>query len=228
MRDDFAEIENGVTEPAPSGEGISPAEAKKKRELSKYLGVTVNVLQALRRFFKKDSMPNLVLVMVLLTSVTAAGLGAVYAVTSVTIEENDQIALNKTLNDLFPGQALLFTETSEGSGIYQGRNSEGELVGFGVKTLADGFAGKGSITMMVGIDVRTQSVTRVSVMKQRETTGFSLAAKRDPFLEQFNGRSAPFVIGEGVDAIAGATVSSEAVAQGINNAFALLETEGSP
>ncbi len=229
MRDDFGEI---AEEKMPSEEQIPPSpltelpKAEPKRGTSFSTGIPQilsDIWRVLRRFFKKDSMPNLVLVMVLITSITAAGLGLVNAVTVDVIEENKGDALNDALNAVFPGRELVFTEISEN--VYQGRDGAGELAGFGVMVAADGFAGKDSIEMIVGIDARMQ-VTRVEVVSQRETTGFSNASVREEFLNQFNGQNGTFSVGDQIDAIAGATVSSEAVAQGVNEAFALLEQEG--
>ncbi|MDR1693496.1 MAG: FMN-binding protein [Oscillospiraceae bacterium] len=228
MRDDFDEVRENSPKPDQAAE--LPAELpelKLKRGIpfrTKALQTLGVIGPAFRRFFKKDSMPNLVLVMALITSITAAGLGAVYAVTKDTIELNKGSALNDALSEVLPVPGLTFTETSPG--IYQGRDADGGLAGFALEIAADGFAGKGSIEMIVGVDIRLQ-ITGLAVLSQRETTGFANDNEREWFISQFIGKTGPFAVGEGVDAIAGATVSSEAVAQGVNDALGMLEQEAS-
>ncbi len=219
IHDDFAEIEQN--EEVPESAPAVPEEERKNLKLTHTAEGLSKILHTVRRFFKKDSMPNLVLVMVLITSITAAGLGLVNAVTADAIEANEREAKNEALNTVFLGQKLDFEEIRPG--VYQGRNSAGELVGFGVEVAPDGFAEK--IEMVVGIDVMMR-VTGIKVVKQRETTGFSNASVREAFLAQFNGQSGPFTLGDQVDAIAGATVSSQAVTKGVNEALNLPEQEG--
>ncbi|MBQ8160177.1 MAG: FMN-binding protein, partial [Clostridia bacterium] len=49
-----------------------------------------------------------------------------------------------------------------------------------------------------------------------ETDGFGKRASEEEFTSQFIGKSGPFTYGEGVDALSGATITSNAVLEALN------------
>ncbi len=55
-----------------------------------------------------------------------------------------------------------------------------------------------------------------------ETEGLGSLVKEAAFLDQFAGKTAPVAFGEGIDAVAGATVSSTAVLKGVNEALGVV------
>ncbi len=75
-------------------------------------------------------------------------------------------------------------------------------------------------------DVRVQltkdasgAITGLAIESSGETAGFGTRCMEDPtFAEQFVGKTAPFAIGENIDALAGATVTSTAVVNAVNAA----------
>ena len=75
-------------------------------------------------------------------------------------------------------------------------------------------------------DVRVQltkdaagAITGLAIESSGETSGFGTRCMEDPtFAEQFVGKTAPFAIGENIDALAGATVTSKAVVAAVNAA----------
>ncbi len=75
-------------------------------------------------------------------------------------------------------------------------------------------------------DVRVQltkdasgAITGLAIESSGETSGFGTRCMEDPtFAEQFVGKVAPFAIGENIDALAGATVTSTAVVAAVNAA----------
>jgi RnfABCDGE-type electron transport complex G subunit len=179
----------------------------------------------LRRFFKKDSMPNLVLVMVLLTVTIAVALGITHGITKERIAEARAIAFDAAMGEVFPGYHLHFEPSSRGENIYEGIGPDNELVGFVVLVSPNGYAGP--IDMIVGFN-KVLEVTGVAVVSHRETRGFtdSKGHMEGGFLEQFAGGYGPFTVGHGndhIDAIVGATVSCKAITQGVNEALADLE-----
>jgi electron transport complex protein RnfG len=180
----------------------------------------------LHRVFRKDSIPNLILVLALLTAVTAAGLGVIYTVTGPQIEAARAEAFDAAMGEVFPGLELAFVKSSFGENVYEGRDADGNLAGFSILVSPDGYSGP--IGMIVGVDLRRE-VTGVTVVSQRETRGFDAkGTMQNGFLEQFAGKNGPFALGNGIDAISGATISSEAVTQGVNDALALLDREIQP
>ncbi len=65
------------------------------------------------------------------------------------------------------------------------------------------------------------AITGLTIESSGETAGFGTRCMEDPaFAEQFIGKTAPFAIGENIDALAGATVTSTAVVDAVNAAVA--------
>ena len=63
------------------------------------------------------------------------------------------------------------------------------------------------------------AITGLAIESSGETAGFGTRCMEDPaFAEQFVGKTAPFAIGENIDALAGATVTSTAVVAAVNAA----------
>ena len=78
-----------------------------------------------------------------------------------------------------------------------------------------GFAGDIDVTVVLNDDGTIKSVT-VGGANFNETPGLGAKAQDEAFTAQFVGKRAPLKYGEGVDAIAGATITSNAVLEAIN------------
>ena len=88
-----------------------------------------------------------------------------------------------------------------------------------ISTVA-GYAGE--IRLWVGVSDRGR-VTGLVVRDMAETFGLGREALTDiPFLAQFLGTDGDAAVGENVDAITGATVTSRAIARGVNSAAAYV------
>ncbi len=65
------------------------------------------------------------------------------------------------------------------------------------------------------------AVSGLAIESSNETSGFGTRCMEDAaFAQQFVGKTAPFTVGENIDALAGATVTSKAVAEAVNAAVA--------
>jgi len=191
LKDDFAEAadpreeeEQPAAAPPPLAEAPPPAESKTpglnsvlKRArpvVERVAGVTARGLtvtgRTLRRFFKKDSVPNLVLVMFLLTVVTASCVGIVVSVTEDRIAEGKAESFAEALGTVFPGLELTFAPSGIGENIYEGRDGNGQLAGFSILVSPKGFSG--FVDMVVGVDT-LREVTGVTVVRHRETGDYS-------------------------------------------------------
>ena len=91
----------------------------------------------------------------------------------------------------------------------------GELVGYVAQVTVTGFGGP--VEIQVGMDLN-QTITGVNVggSKFAETPGLGAKAKDPEFAGQFAGLTVPAQLGNGVDAITGATITSAAVSSGVN------------
>ena len=122
--------------------------------------------------------------------------------------------------------------TSEGiAEAFEGINDNGEVVGYVFKVSTKDNENKafgGEIQMIVGIDTDLK-VTGVNITSMAETPGLGAKANEDDFKGQFTGKSGEIeVVKSGakdnqVQAISGATITSKAVTEGINNAIKAAE-----
>ena len=94
---------------------------------------------------------------------------------------------------------------------------DGQLAGYVAQVTVTGFGGP--IEIHVGMDLE-QTITGISVGGSgfAETPGLGAKAKDEDFTSQFTGLTIPTQLGEGLDAITGATITSGAVSSGVNKA----------
>ena len=101
-------------------------------------------------------------------------------------------------------------------------SAAGEPRGYVVTATPLGFGG--TIELIVGVDTEG-AVTGISIVSLSETPGRGARAKEDAFQGQFAGKSAPIAVvksGAGeheINAISAATITSEAVTEGVNAAL---------
>ena len=104
----------------------------------------------------------------------------------------------------------------------------GAAAGYALKIVSSG--SQGNIEMMVGVDAEGV-VTGVSIVDNAETAGIGsrVMENENGVLDQFIGKSTAdgtLTVGQNVDAISGATVSSRGVTTGVNAALAVAGAIG--
>lgn len=112
--------------------------------------------------------------------------------------------------------------------VYEAK-ANGNIVGYAIKTSPKGYGGE--IEVMVGVDIEGK-VTGINVGNNSETPGLGQNATKPEFQAQFIGKNwndGVNVIKNGtpkdneIVAIAGATITSNAVAKGVNQALNLAK-----
>ena len=134
-------------------------------------------------------------------------------------EKNEQAELLNKMQTLLPGSTSFAEEpyTGEDANIRATYKAE---TGYVVLTQTRGYAG--DIVMLVGVS-NDGKVTGLQVRQMSETWGLGYEAMTDAdFLKQFLNTQGDAQIGENVDAITGATVTSKAVARSVNSAVAFV------
>ena len=132
---------------------------------------------------------------------------------------NSEKELNEMLATVLPGNTSFEWEEYDGEdeaiqAVYKGET------GVVIQTVAYGYAG--NITLLVGVS-NEGTVTGLVVRELSETPGLGANALTDTeFLSQFLGTSGEAQVGENIDAITGATVSSKAVTKAVNAAVAYV------
>ena len=164
---------------------------------------------------------RLSLTLLVITGVIAAALAGVNSITKDRIaaaqEEKRAQALLEVLPDGDKAVVLDKVQT-----LPAGVN--GVLVsdtGYAVEVTADGFGGP--IFMMVGVD-REGRILGVAVISHTETPSLGAVAgektaKGQAFRNQYIGLSGQLTVGNTVDAISGATITSKAVTEAVNAAL---------
>lgn len=149
-------------------------------------------------------------------AVVLFGLSA--ALTSVA-RSNAEAELNEMMALLLPGSTVFTPEDYSGedesiSAVYKGEG------GYVVETVTAGYVG--DVTLLVGVS-NDGHVTGLVVRDMEETYGLGAEALGDlDFLSQFLNTAGEAAVGETVDAMTGATVSSKAIARGVNSAVAFV------
>jgi len=98
----------------------------------------------------------------------------------------------------------------------------GSHIGWVIPASGSGFADK--ITLLIGLDAEAKTLTGLYVLDQKETPNLGSKIKRESFRSQFAGKSTLVAMGTGkvgdakVNAISGATISSDSVCDIVNKA----------
>ena len=169
---------------------------------------------------------RLTLTLFLIAGVVAAALAGVNAITKDAIAANQEEKTLQALQNVLPGVADLEKIPLTGdAGIVSEVYASGSS--YAVIVTPGGFGGE--LTMMVGIVDGT--VSGISVISHSETPGLGAvaaasSAKGEAFRGQFVGQSGELVIGDQVDAMSGATITSTAVVTGVNAALRYVENLG--
>ena len=169
---------------------------------------------------------RLTVTLLAICAVVAAVLAGVNMITKDAIAANQEKKTQDALAVVLPEAGdLQKVELSEDTGIVSEVYSDG--ISFAVKVLPGGFDGE--ITMMVGIS--EGKVTGISVISHTETPGFGAVAaaqnaKGEAFRSQFVGQEGTLSIGDQIDAMSGATITSTAVVTGVNAALSYVANMG--
>lgn len=171
---------------------------------------------------------RLALTLLLITSVVAAVLAGVNAITAPRIAEQKAQKTQSAIEAVLPGggESVAFTD---GSGMV--RNVYKGSSGYAVQVVSSGF--NGEIDMMVGV-AEDGTLLGVSIISHTETAGLGAVAAAqtaagESFRGQFAGMSGAVTVskdGGQVEALTGATITSRAVCAGISAATACVENMG--
>lgn len=132
---------------------------------------------------------------------------------------NAERELQTKMETLLPGSKTFVAEEYDGEDTAIACVYKGET-GYVIGTTVTGYAGE--IAMLIGVSDEG-AVTGLQVRSMQETFGLGGEALCDwGFLAQFLGNEGDAKVGENIDAIAGATVTSNAVARSVNAAVGFV------
>ena len=111
---------------------------------------------------------------------------------------------------------------------FEGKDKSGNFAGYCFKVSTKDNTSKafgGEIQMIVGID-KELNISGVKIITMAETPGLGAKASEEAFTDQYKGKADEISVtksgnaGEGeINAISGATITSKAVTEGVNNAL---------
>ena len=155
--------------------------------------------------------------LLLITSIVAACLAGVNAVTEPRIRQIQEEKTQNAIQAVLPGggHEIDFTDAPGlVTVVYKGET------GYVIGTSTAGYAGP--ILMLIGVH-NDGYVTGLQVRQMEETFGLGAEALTDwEFLAQFLRTEGDAAVGEDIDAISGATVTSKAITRSVNSAVAFV------
>ena len=171
---------------------------------------------------------RLTLTLLVITSVVAALLAGVNQITAPIIAAANEAKTQKAVNEVLPGggESIEFTDASGLiSEVYESET------GYAIKVAPNGFGG--AIEMMVGVS-KDGNVLDISIIKHAETPSLGAVAadkgsNGQNFRNSFVGLSGEIKVskeGGEADTISGATITSKAVAAGVNVALNWVANQG--
>ena len=177
---------------------------------------------------QKASILRLTITLLVITSVVAAALAGVNALTKDRIAAIRAEKSNDAVSQVLKGDAKKMELTGD-TGIVTGAY-ESEF-GYAVLVAPQGFAGP--INMMVGVD-RSGQITGLVIVSSSESPGYGAIAGEDSdagraFRDQFIGLSGSLAVdkdGGQVDSITGATITTRAITAGVNAALSCVGNLG--
>jgi electron transport complex protein RnfG len=178
---------------------------------------------------------KMIIVLVAIATGSAMILSVTKTLTAEAIKVSDTKELLGAISEILPpfsnaiDKDRIALETEEGSvDSYPARDAQGKLVGVAVYGVSHKAYG-GDIKVIVGV-LADGSINGIRILEHKETPGLGSRAAEPEFLSQFNGngRTGEFVWkvkkdGGSVDAISGATISSRAVTEAVDNALENFE-----
>lgn len=169
---------------------------------------------------KKISAFRIVLVILVISFSSAVVINFVHDITSPIISAKEEERLHNTLQTMMPDAEKFQTKIVEDREVYLGREDE-EVVGVVVPGIGEGFATFGdSDVEVLTLFSPDGTIREVTVLDHKQTPGIGDKIEDPEFLAQFENIETEAVdekidLLEQIDIISGATVSAEAVVQGV-------------
>ena len=173
---------------------------------------------------------KMLLVLTVIGAVSGGILAGVFHVADPLIQANREKELKEAIFVVLP-EAKDYKILEKGIDktkviVYQGLDADGRPVGLAF--IADGGGFQGNIRIMVGLSVDYLKLKGIKVLEQNETPGLGNRIKEPAFEGQFKGLEIKPKVEyikyrkpekpNQIQAITGATISSDAVVKNINNA----------
>jgi Na+-translocating ferredoxin:NAD+ oxidoreductase subunit G len=174
---------------------------------------------------------RIVAILALLGVLSGGFLAAMSGAMTPLIEENRRLATQAAVKEVLPGTDKVRRVEEKGAVMYSGFDSDGRPIGHAFEVEWSGF--QGPIKMMVGLDPEFKELRGLYVIESLETPGLGSKITETPFRSQFVGLDGEREIllvknqravaeKNQVESITGATISAQAVVDGLNTEIAVM------
>lgn len=160
-----------------------------------------------------NSIGRMIITLVIVSMISGLVLAFTFDAVYPRILTNQEEKFYSALKELFP-ESEEFEEIKEGETTYYRAIKDGQELGVAGSFIQGGF--NGDINFVLGVDT-SGKVTGVKILNHLETPGLGARITEDFFIGQFKGKKVddPFILGEDIDGISGATISSSSITSGI-------------
>ena len=190
----------------------------------------------------KDAM-----ILTLITLVAGGVLGLVYEITKEPIAKQQEMAKQEAYKSVFEDADSFEVCVDEGDGelaaylaengfeaqtineVMEAKDASGETLGYAINlTTSEGYGG--DITFSMGVR-EDGTLNGISILSISETAGLGMNATKDEFKNQFQNKQAEAfevtktgaAADNQINAISGATITSNAVTKGVNSGLCAFE-----
>lgn len=163
--------------------------------------------------------------------VSGATLAVVYQYADPLIAENQANETKKAIYKIFPAAKDYEEETIAGEAVFRVNDKEGNLLGYAFVAAGNGY--QGTIKLMAGIKKDLETLVGIEVLESQETPGLGQEITQAKFRVQFRGlKASPEILyvknqkptkPNEIEAITGATVSSNAVVAILNEKIKVIK-----
>lgn len=181
---------------------------------------------------------NLIIVLTCTAIISGLILAFLNNITQPKIEAYAAMVLKNAVSDVLPGIDSYDRKTINGTEFFLGKDANGNIINVAFQAIGNGFQSK--LKILVGMDLEMKNILSIKILEQMETPGLGTKIETDPskkespgwFYKQFSGlnlssqeitylkNAEPSVEKGQIMAITGATISSKAVVNIINEAIA--------
>lgn len=172
--------------------------------------------------FKSIVLPAIVLLLV--AGIITALLAGTNSLTKDKIVEQNTKKQIETLQTVLPSfDKYEEQSTKDGEKYYIAKSNDGAIIGYAFITANNGYGG--AVSVMTGITV-DDKISGVAILEHGETPGLGANATKEDFRNQYKNISTENNLsvkkdGGTIDAITGATITSRAVTNSVNDAITL-------
>lgn len=175
----------------------------------------------------ENSALKMIVTLVVIACVIALAMSYVNGLTAPVIEKNAQEKLDNSLAEVLPADSYEILQ--EGDTAVYGALKDGKQIGVCVVNYVKGYGG--DIKVLSGI-LSDGTVNKIEILEMSETPGLGANAGTDEFKTQYQGKNGFIGVSKTgasdteILAISGATITSKAVTEAVNNAIEIAKQWG--